>query len=214
MSLRTCPDCGKDVSSCASACPHCGRPRNKSRVTLELTAGLCSVVVGIIALSWHSGWQDDMSSTGVTSPDPKETVMARPYRHLQWSLGASIGYNRTLSLFRVENRDMFPWTHCELSLNSKGISGYDLEVESIKPGLMDAALLQSAEFTDSNGKSFDPSAAQVTTLDLSCDTPGGHLYYGGRFAPIDSGAARALAEKPSTSIASALVASTRSAHKP
>ena len=26
MALITCPECGKEISDCASACPHCGKP--------------------------------------------------------------------------------------------------------------------------------------------------------------------------------------------
>jgi hypothetical protein len=82
----------------------------------------------------------------------------------------------------VENRDTFPWTSCQFSLNSHGISGYELQVESIKPGLTEAALLQSAEFSDPDGKKFDPSTDKVATLDLDCETTHGHLYYRGKFA--------------------------------
>lgn len=30
MPLTPCPDCGKDVSSEAPACPHCGRPNKQA----------------------------------------------------------------------------------------------------------------------------------------------------------------------------------------
>jgi hypothetical protein len=211
VSLRKCPDCGNDVSSSARACPHCGRPCRKSQPPLRITAGLGLAVICVVALSWQSGWQGDTAGTSVTSPAPQETVIARPYRQLEQSLAASIGYNRRLYLFRVENRDTFPWTNCQLSLNSQGISGYDLEVESIKPGLTDAALLQSAEFADSNGKRFDPSAESVATLDLDCETPGGHLYYRGKFGSSDSRSAAILSRDPATPSPSALVASMRTA---
>jgi hypothetical protein len=117
---------------------------------------------------------------------PPETVIARPYRHLEQSLTASIGYNRTLYLFRIENRDAFPWNGCQLTLNARGLSGYVLEVELIEPGLTDAALLQSSDFVEASGRKFDPSREPVSTLDLDCETPHGRLYYGGRFGPEDS----------------------------
>jgi len=211
VSLRKCPDCGEKVSSSAPACPHCGRPSKKSWLPLEITVGLSLAVISVVALSWHSGWQEDMATTSVTSPTPQETVIARPYRQLERTLAASIGYNRRLYVLRVENRDTFPWTHCQLSLNSHGISGYDLEVESIKPGLTEAVLLQSGEFADSNGQRFDPSADKVSTLDLDCETPGGRLYYQGKFGPSDSRSAGALPKSAATSSRSALVASTRTA---
>jgi hypothetical protein len=186
VSLRKCPDCGKGVSSSARACPQCGRPSKKTRLPIELVGGLGFAVICLVALSWPSTWQDDTANANVTPQAPRKTVIARPYHHLEQSLNASIGYNRTLYLFRVENRDAFPWTNCQVSLNSSGISGYELEVKSINPGLTDAALLQSSEFIDADGQKFDPSTNPVATLDLDCESPHGHLYYGGRFGTQDS----------------------------
>ena len=175
-----------DVSSSAPACPHCGRPSKKSRVSIEIAAGLGLAVLCVAAVAWHSDWADEAARSSVTSLAPPETVIARPYRELTRSLDAFIGYNGRLYLFRVENRDAFQWTHCYLSLNSHGISGYDLEIASIKPGLTEAALLQSTEFVDAEGKNFDPYTDRIATLDLDCETPDGHRYYGGRFGPKNS----------------------------
>jgi hypothetical protein len=174
------------VSSSAPACPHCGRPSKKSRLPIEIVAGLGLAVLCIAAVAWHSRWDDEAARSSVTPLSPPETVIARPYRQLTQSLDAFIGYNRTLYLFRVENRDAFAWTHCQLSLNSHGISGYDLEIASIKPGLTEAALLQSTEFVDAEGKNFDPYTDRIATLDLDCETPDGHRYYRGRFGPKNS----------------------------
>ena len=182
MSLLKCPDCHNDVSSSAPACPNCGRPHKKSHLPIEIVAGLSIALICLVALVWPSGSQDDAASDTVASGAPPATSIARPYP-LERSLTAFVGYNRTLHLFRVENRDTFPWTSCQLSLNSHGISGYELQVESIKPGLTDAALLQSIEFADPGGNKFDPSINKVATLDLDCETRHGHLYYKGKFSP-------------------------------
>lgn len=175
-----------DVSSSAPVRPHCGRPSKKSRLSIEIAAGLGLAVLCIAALASHSHWADEATRSSATSLAAPETVIARPYRELTQSLDAFIGYNRTLYLFRVENRDAFPWTHCLLSLNSHGISGYDLEIASIKPGLTEAALLQSTEFLDAEGKNFDPYTDRIATLDLDCETPNGHRYYRGGFGPKNS----------------------------
>ncbi len=134
----------------------------------------------------------------MTPPAPPQTIIARPYRQLEHSLTASVGYNRTLHLFRIENRDAFPWTSCQLTLNSHGLSGYELEVAAIKPGLTDAVLPQSAEFAENSGRRFDPSTEEVSTLDLDCETPRGRLYYGGRFGEDSAGrpTAGASADRP------------------
>jgi len=173
-------------SSPAPTCPHCGRPSKRSRLPIEITVGLGLAVLCIAALAWQSGWDGEAARSGAEPVAYPETAIARPSRQLTQSLDAFIGYNRTLDLFRVENRDAFSWTHCQLTLNSHGISGYDLEVESITPSLTDAALVQSAEFVDAEGKKFDATTTQVATLDLDCETPGGHRYYRGKFAPRDS----------------------------
>ena len=55
MSLRKCPDCSKDVSSSAPSCPHCGRPRKKSHLPLEVVGGLSIASIFVVALAWHSG---------------------------------------------------------------------------------------------------------------------------------------------------------------
>jgi len=189
VSLRKCPDCCKDVSSSAPSCPHCGRPRKKSHLLIEVAGGLSIAFLCVVALTWHSGPGDDAATGTVAASTSPETAIARPYQ-LERSLSAFIGYNRTLHIFRVENRDTFPWTSCQFSLNSHGISGYELQVESIEPGLTEAALLHSAEFADPDGKRFDPSTDEVATLDLDCETTDGRLYYRGKFG-LDSPANRA-----------------------
>jgi DNA-directed RNA polymerase subunit RPC12/RpoP len=40
-SLRTCPDCGKDISVRAEACPHCGAPFIKKKNTSGLGCPNC-----------------------------------------------------------------------------------------------------------------------------------------------------------------------------
>jgi hypothetical protein len=147
---------------------------------IEIVGGLSIAFICVVVFAWHSGSGDDEARGTVASSTPPETAIARPYQ-LEKGLSAFIGYNRTLDTFRVENRDTFPWTGCQFSLNSHGISGYELQVESIKPGLTEATLLQSAEFADPDGKKFDPSTDKVATLDLDCETTHGHLYYKGKF---------------------------------
>ena len=182
MSLRKCLDCGKDVSSSAPACPHCGRPRKKSGLTVEIVGGLSLGAICVIIWALNSVAHDEAAREGPAPTVPRGTIVARPYRQLDSGLTAFVGYNRTLHVFRIENRDTFPWTDCLLSLNSHGLSGYELAVETIEPGLTDAALLQSAGFSDPDGKRFDTSTDPVATLDLDCETPQGRRVYAGKFA--------------------------------
>lgn len=167
----------------ASVCPHCGRPNQKSRLPIEIAVGAAVAIICVVSLGLWSGAHEDTPRESA-APKASETVIAHPYRMLERSLTGSVGYNRSLHVFRIENRDSFAWTNCLLSLNSRGISSFKLEVEAIKAGLTEAALLQSNEFADDDGKRFDPTTSDVARLDLDCETPHGHLYYGGEFGPI------------------------------
>jgi len=215
VSLRACADCGNQFSTFARACPHCGRPCRKSHLPVEIAGLFGLAIVGLGIVAWESSSHDETASGAVQPATPAETTVARPYRRLEQSLTAFVTYNRTLHLLRVENRDAFAWTQCQLSLNLRGVSGYALDVDAIKPGLMEAALLQSAEFADPDGKKFDPSTDKVATLDLRCETPDGHLYYGGRFATDDSRSAQTLLRgNAGPSRAGPLLASTQAAPHP
>ena len=180
MSLRKCPDCGQDLSSAASACPHCGRPNRRSSSPIELSGILIIAVVCAGALIWRLSSQHEAPAEPARAAAPQTTV-AQPTRE-GTGLAATIGYNRKLSLLRVQNRDTFAWTRCQLSINAQGISsGYTLDLETIRPGITGAALLPSAEFGDGDGRKFDPLTQQVATLDIACETPKGRGSYGARF---------------------------------
>jgi len=180
VSLRKCPDCGLDVSSAAAACPHCGRPirRNASRIGLSGLLVIAVLCAGVLVWRLSSQYQETPQKARATAP---ETSIAQPSRTDE-GLTATVGYNRKLSMFRVQNADSFAWTHCQLAINAAGVSsGYTHDVEEILPGSTDAALLASAEFVDGEGRRFEPATQQVTTLDVSCETPNGQRSYGGKF---------------------------------
>jgi len=180
VSLRKCPDCGQDVSSAAAACPHCGRPNRKIASPIGLSGILIVAVVCAGALIWRLSSQYE-GARETARAIPPETTFAQPSRADE-GLSATVGYNHKLYMFRVQNGDPYPWTNCQLSINAEGISsGYALEVATIRPGITDAALLESVEFVDGDGRRFEPAALQVTTLDISCETPKGHRSYGGKF---------------------------------
>ena len=182
MSLRKCPDCGQDVSSAALACPHCGRPNRRSSSPIELSGILIIAVVCAAVLLWRLSSQYQAPSDAARVLPP-ETTVAQPARPGA-GLTATVGYNRTLFNLRVENGDPFAWTGCQLSLNAQGVSsGYTREVETIRPGLTEAALLASGEFADADGRRFDPAAQEVATLDIACETPHGRRSYAGKFQP-------------------------------
>ena len=181
MSLRKCIDCGQDVSSAALACPHCGRPNRRSSSPIELSVILVIAVLGAGVLLWRMSSHDQTPGDAAPAAMPPGTTVARPMRQGA-GLAATIAFNRPLLLFRVENDDPFAWTGCQLSVNAQGISsGYTHEIETIRPGITEAAQLHSDEFVDGDGRSFDPGAQQLATLEISCETPNGRRSYAGRF---------------------------------
>lgn len=180
MSLRKCLDCGHDVSSAATACPHCGRPNRRSSSPIELSGILIIAVVCAGALIWRLSSQYEAAGEPARAAAPQTTI-AQPTRDGA-GLAATIGYNRKLLLFRVQNRDPFAWSGCQLSINAQGVSsGYTRDLATISPGITEAALLASAEFVDADGRKFDPATQQVATLDIACQTPQGQRSYTGRF---------------------------------
>lgn len=53
MALVKCADCGKDISTSAPACPHCGRPslaRQNSTNLGDMLKGCAGLVVGLFGL--------------------------------------------------------------------------------------------------------------------------------------------------------------------
>jgi len=182
MGLRKCPDCGQDISTSAPSCPHCGRPNRSASASIGISGILSIAIVGAGVFAWRLSSRNATLSESAP-PGPPETIVARPARDPE-GLSAAVGYNRKLSVVRIENRDAYAWSHCLLSLNAHGISaGYTHEVMSIRPGITEAALLESAEFTAENGRRFDPTAEVPATLDIACDTPQGPQSYAGSFEP-------------------------------
>jgi len=182
MALRKCPDCGHDLSTSARSCPHCGRPNRSASASIGIAGILGIAIVGAGVLVWHLSSRNEPLSESAHSVPP-ETIVARPAREPE-GLSVAVGYNRKLSVLRIENRDAYAWSHCLLSLNAHGISaGYTRDVTSIRPGITEAALLESAEFTAENGRRFDPTAEVPATVDIACDTPQGAKSYAGKFEP-------------------------------
>lgn len=182
MGLNKCPDCGHDVSTSARSCPNCGRPNRPTGASIGISGILIVAIACAGLLAWRLGSRNEPLRDRA-APTAPETLVARPARDRE-GLTVSVGFNRKLSVLRVENRDAFPWNHCLVSLNARGVSaGYTRDVEAIRPGITEAALLESAEFSGDNGRKFDPAVEAPTTLDIACDTPQGAQSYAGSFEP-------------------------------
>ncbi len=64
MALRKCPDCGKEMSTNATKCPHCGY---KDKFTQVAILVLILLVIGIIiGVIWYFSYEkhlNDLSNT-------------------------------------------------------------------------------------------------------------------------------------------------------
>jgi hypothetical protein len=156
------------------------RARRSPAVSRAFRSRLALLPAVLAVLLGCSGQQGAVPAA--TRPAPSASQPSQPAHQADRGLTAEIGYNATLLLFRVENRDTFAWSNCQFNLNAQGTDpGYTLEVASVKPGLTEAAQLRVGEFTDAAGRKLDTAAHKVMTLDFGCDTPQGRLYYGGQF---------------------------------
>lgn len=119
MALTTCKDCGHEISSSASACPHCGRPVQKPLMHREFGCGStgCAVVlilgivgiVGIIATGGKRSAPPSSPTSGHTSdslaPHLSDSQMyAREFvklKNTEWQKG---GFGSVLvGAFTVKN---------------------------------------------------------------------------------------------------------------
>ena len=102
--------------------------------------------------------------------------------------GSAVPYDISLTAWvessditlRVTNRDTFPWTGCEVSVNSGIVrSGFSQKVGLIAAG--DMRQWPLADFTRPSGERFNPLTTVVTDAFLACDTDQGRGYHSGGF---------------------------------
>ncbi len=64
MALKECKDCGKEVSTNAKTCPHCGAPARASSVLIVLVKAILIVII-----LWL-GWQLVQGCVAFNGPHP------------------------------------------------------------------------------------------------------------------------------------------------
>jgi predicted nucleic acid-binding Zn ribbon protein len=69
MAIAPCKECGKEVSSKAVTCPHCGFKQPKN--TKALTIVICLLVVVLLVIALDTG---DTPATAATPPDPQKEL--------------------------------------------------------------------------------------------------------------------------------------------
>ena len=55
MSLKKCDECGKEISTVAKTCPHCGAPSKSKKIETQITGGCALVVLAVILFSCLNG---------------------------------------------------------------------------------------------------------------------------------------------------------------
>lgn len=72
MSLQACPECAKEISRKAAACPHCGTPLTRAPIVTGGTVVQCVILALAVGLAWPLVKQEFFSSgdrtDGVTEP--------------------------------------------------------------------------------------------------------------------------------------------------
>ncbi len=81
MALKKCSECGKEISTEAKDCPHCGKPqRKKTRWGLLISIGLILLVL----FMWVASMQPPTTqSMPVIGSDPKIATDAQIYREFE-----------------------------------------------------------------------------------------------------------------------------------
>ena len=133
---------------------------------------LLAAVLGLL-----SGCSGRHGTTPAAAPPASSASRpSQPAHPANPELTAEIGFSHAQSVFRIENRDTFPWSNCQFILNAHGpTSRYGLAMASVQPGVKETVELRAGDFTAAAGKKFDPAVDRVATLDFDCDTPQGRL---------------------------------------
>lgn len=108
MALITCPDCGKEFSDAAPACPHCGRPRTVPLLKRQYSLSGCLgvgclglIVISVIGSLAGKGISDSSTSARVFST-PAAPAYQAPQLELQsWNWHTEYGY--AIAEGRVKN---------------------------------------------------------------------------------------------------------------
>ena len=83
MSIEKCSECGKDVSSRANSCPHCGAPREPPKAKPPAMRSsiriLGASILGFLVLAIWLGGRSPTSDTGGVPPPPPSTPASTAY---------------------------------------------------------------------------------------------------------------------------------------
>lgn len=180
MALIECPECNKQVSSEAGACPSCGHPIKPTYPQPTPTPPKTTVVVKkkrspltwgclTVALLLIMGYFASVcfvTSNAPDSPTTKTRTKTGPD-----DLTAGVIFTGTQ--FQITNSDSFAWRNVRLTVNSK----YKYELGSIAAGA--TVEIGVLNFTKGDGERFNPLTHKPKDFFIAADTKHGRLYYTG-----------------------------------
>jgi hypothetical protein len=143
MALKPCPECKREISTEAEACPHCGAKRKKS----SLGSG-CLLILVVFATLTAIGWLLD--SPSVADAPPKQSKVA----------DVSIAYNEVA--VEITNDGSPNWTTAEIYLNGSPPFSYKATV--VAPAVGKSVRIPLASFVKKDGTRFNPLTHAVTEI--------------------------------------------------
>lgn len=169
MALKPCRECGKEVSTEATTCPHCGVSQPTKSAASRNLSGFqgCAVILllvvaaGVVSSILAPATRSPRQRTAARVPDLTATVRS------------------TATDVRITNGDSFDWTNCTVRLNPTLTGSWSQRVGRIGAGETVSGGLMA--FTRGNGERFNPVSYAVEGVGLSCDTPRGRASWAGAF---------------------------------
>ncbi len=166
MALVKRPECEKEISSAAAACPHCGNPLKPPASPKSKGSGcaiVAAVCLGAMALIGYCDYHPSESAKQTEPPKLNGAFSSR---------GAA---------FELTNNDEFDWSNCDLKINYEllGSDGYQIVIPSVNS--REVRTISAMELANNDGQRFEPVTHKAKKVYIECDTPRGKADTGWEF---------------------------------
>lgn len=170
MALIRCPDCGREVSDSALACPNCARPFRTTAIHAQAQRG--EVILG--RRTGGKGWvlAAVLAGASITFATCVSSIGDSPSSSTPAPTSLQAGVRHTGTKIVVTNKSGTTWRECRIRLNGdwEYNAAYLAGGDSLQIGIM--------MFTDDRGQRFNPITHTPKDVRIRCRTPGAS-YYGG-----------------------------------